>query len=89
MSISPRIKEIRSKIESEERITRDEALFLAESAPLTVLGEMATIVRERKVPGDSVTYLIDRNINYTNVCNTTVPSVGSTGSVQIIQNHTY
>ena len=37
-------------------------------APLLELGAEAHRVRERLHPGDIVTYIVDRNINYTNVC---------------------
>ena len=38
------------------------------NAPLIELGAEADRVRQRLHPGDVVTYIIDRNINYTNVC---------------------
>jgi cyclic dehypoxanthinyl futalosine synthase len=37
-------------------------------APLLELATEADRVRERLHPGDVVTYIVDRNINYTNVC---------------------
>jgi cyclic dehypoxanthinyl futalosine synthase len=39
-----------------------------ERAPLLELGAEADRVRKAKHPEDVVTYIIDRNINYTNVC---------------------
>jgi cyclic dehypoxanthinyl futalosine synthase len=50
------------------RITPEEALYLYTDAPLHALGEAADAVRRRRFPDNIVTYLIDRNINYTNVC---------------------
>jgi cyclic dehypoxanthinyl futalosine synthase len=50
------------------RITPEEALLLYTDAPLHPLGEAADAVRRRRYPDRIVTYLIDRNINYTNVC---------------------
>ncbi|GAA1736616.1 cyclic dehypoxanthinyl futalosine synthase [Luedemannella helvata] len=50
------------------RITPDEALLLYTQAPLHALGEAADTVRRRWHPEGIVTYIIDRNINYTNVC---------------------
>jgi cyclic dehypoxanthinyl futalosine synthase len=50
------------------RIGPDEALLLYTDAPLHPLGEAADAVRRRRYPDNVVTYLIDRNINYTNVC---------------------
>src|SRR3954470_22260842 len=43
-------------------------LELYEKAPLLELGQMADRVRGEKHPGETVTYIIDRNINYTNIC---------------------
>jgi len=50
------------------RISAEEALLLYTEAPLHALGEAADAVRRRRYPDNIVTYLIDRNINYTNVC---------------------
>jgi cyclic dehypoxanthinyl futalosine synthase len=50
------------------RITPGEALLLYTEAPFHALGEAADAVRRRRYPDGIVTYLIDRNINYTNVC---------------------
>ena len=45
-----------------------EALELYRSAPTPVLGQLADAIRRRKHPDGIVTYIIDRNVNYTNVC---------------------
>ena len=50
------------------RISPAEALLLYTDAPLHPLGEAADAVRRRRYPENIVTYIIDRNINYTNVC---------------------
>jgi len=50
------------------RLTRAEALELYERAPTHLLGRLADGVRARKHPEGIVTYIIDRNVNYTNVC---------------------
>ena len=50
------------------RLTPGEALLLYTDAPFHALGEAADAVRRRRYPDGIVTYLIDRNINYTNVC---------------------
>jgi cyclic dehypoxanthinyl futalosine synthase len=50
------------------RITPEEALLVYTEAPFHALGEAADAVRRRRYPDRIVTYLIDRNINYTNVC---------------------
>jgi cyclic dehypoxanthinyl futalosine synthase len=45
-----------------------ELLDFYTNAPLLELGAEADRVRQRLHPGDVVTYIVDRNINYTNVC---------------------
>jgi cyclic dehypoxanthinyl futalosine synthase len=50
------------------RIAPDEALMLYTEAPLHALGQAADAVRRRRYPDNIATYIIDRNINYTNVC---------------------
>jgi cyclic dehypoxanthinyl futalosine synthase len=51
-----------------ERLDPAEALALYTEAPTHVLGRLADAVRARKHPDRLVTYIIDRNVNYTNVC---------------------
>jgi cyclic dehypoxanthinyl futalosine synthase len=48
-------------------VTRDILDFYT-NAPLLELGAEADRIRAERHPGDVVTYIIDRNINYTNVC---------------------
>ncbi len=50
------------------RIDAEEALFLHEHADLGTLGRMADAVRLAKHPDGIVTYIVDRNLNPTNVC---------------------
>ncbi|HVE98824.1 MAG TPA: cyclic dehypoxanthinyl futalosine synthase [Mycobacteriales bacterium] len=50
------------------RITPEQALDLYVGAPLHALGRAADAVRRVRYPDGIATYLIDRNINYTNVC---------------------
>jgi cyclic dehypoxanthinyl futalosine synthase len=53
-----------------ERLDRDEAELLDERAPLLELG-LAADQRRRAQHGDGVvTYIVSRNVNYTNVCTT-------------------
>ena len=53
-----------------DRSTREfhEYLDLYQRAPLLELGQLADAARTRLHPDPVVTYIIDRNINYTNVC---------------------
>ena len=48
-------------------MTRDLLDFYT-NAPLLELGAEADRIRERMHPHNTVTYIVDRNINYTNVC---------------------
>jgi cyclic dehypoxanthinyl futalosine synthase len=57
------------KVLAGERISQDEALELFEHESLSTLGIMADLVRRRLHADGVVTYIIDRNVNYTNVCN--------------------
>jgi cyclic dehypoxanthinyl futalosine synthase len=57
-----------SVVEGSARLTDHEALFLFEHAPLPVLSQAAHAVRLRLNPPERVTYIIDRNVNYTNIC---------------------
>ena len=50
------------------RLTREQAQTLYADAPTHVLGRLADAVRARRHPERIVTYIIDRNVNYTNVC---------------------
>jgi cyclic dehypoxanthinyl futalosine synthase len=56
------------KVRAGGRLSADEALELYLEAPTHVLGRLAHDARGRKHPGRTVTYIIDRNVNYTNVC---------------------
>jgi len=49
-------------------ISAEEALLLYTEAPFHPLAEAADTARRRVVGDNIVTYIIDRNINYTNVC---------------------
>jgi cyclic dehypoxanthinyl futalosine synthase len=53
-----------------ERLSFEEGLLLYREADLLPLGMAANAARQLRVPGRVVTYLVDRNINYTNVCTT-------------------
>lgn len=50
------------------RITRKEALGLFEKADILTLGRMADEMRKRLHPKGMVTFVVDRNINYTDIC---------------------
>lgn len=50
------------------RLDVDEGIILLEQADLLLLGEAANRVRAMLHPERAVTFVVDRNINYTNVC---------------------
>jgi cyclic dehypoxanthinyl futalosine synthase len=62
------IEQLASKVKNGERLNGDQALLLYREAPTHLLGLLADSIRARKHPDRIVTYIIDRNVNYTNVC---------------------
>ncbi len=60
--------EILDKIEQGGRLEPDEALELWHKTDFFSLGALARKVRFRLHPERIVTYIVDRNINYTNIC---------------------
>jgi len=59
---------IQEKVLIRERLSRDEGLYLLRDADLLELGQLANTVRFRLHPEPLVTFVIDSNPNYTNVC---------------------
>lgn len=53
---------------TDSRVDRQEALELFTNCDLLELGERAHAFRRRRHPQNKVTFAIDRNINYTNIC---------------------
>ncbi|HLF13793.1 MAG TPA: cyclic dehypoxanthinyl futalosine synthase [Bacteroidota bacterium] len=51
------------------RLAPEEGVLLLKHAELLELGDLANGVRARKNPGPKVTFVVDTNPNYTNVCN--------------------
>ncbi len=51
-----------------ERISDDEAVELLESRDLVAVGRAADELRRRKTDPDRITFIVDRNLNYTNIC---------------------
>jgi len=62
------IDRILSKSADQQRLTAGEGLALLQHADLLTLGELAGSVRKRLHPERVVTFIVDRNINYTNIC---------------------
>jgi cyclic dehypoxanthinyl futalosine synthase len=59
---------IRERAEAGKRLDRAEGLWLLTDAPLLELGSLAQAARFRRIPEKRVTFVIDSNPNYTNVC---------------------
>lgn len=64
-----RLDAIEAKVLDGGRLEESEALDLLEHEDLATLGALADLVRRRLHPDRVVTYIVDRNVNYTNVCN--------------------
>jgi len=68
MPILCSVDAIAEKVFRDERISPEEALELLRHPNLVELASLADHRRRRLVPGDTVTYVIGRILNYTNVC---------------------
>ena len=62
------IQPILDRARAGERLTSADCTALLESHDIARIGVAADEVRQRKHPSGMVTYIIDRNINYTNFC---------------------
>ena len=65
----PSLTELLDRAAAGGRLSYDEGIRLYREAPLHDLGAAAHARRLAMHPGDTVTYVIDTTINYTNVCN--------------------
>jgi cyclic dehypoxanthinyl futalosine synthase len=57
------------KIHAGERTTPEEGLFILKNAELLDLGDLASEIRFKKNPLPNITFVVDTNPNYTNICN--------------------
>lgn len=62
------LNKVAIKVSNADRLDAKEGLFLFKHADLLTLGELANGVRNRLHPERLVTFIVDRNINYTNIC---------------------
>jgi cyclic dehypoxanthinyl futalosine synthase len=65
---SPTVVEILERALDGERLGDDEALALLRSRDLVAVGRVANEIRNRKHDPSRITFIVDRNLNYTNVC---------------------
>lgn len=68
--VRPSLDSLLVRVADGGRLSATEGLRLYEEASLFDLGLAADQVRRRKNAPDVVTYIVDRNVNYTNVCTT-------------------
>src|SRR5881392_3122462 len=66
--LTTNIDDIADKVYSGERLTWDDGRRLFHHHNLPELGALADHVRRKLNPDDVVTYVVGRNVNYTNVC---------------------
>ena len=64
----PQVAEILEKALDGERIDDADAVALLRSRDLVAVGRAANAIRNRLHDPDRVTFIIDRNLNYTNIC---------------------
>ncbi|MDA3904158.1 MAG: dehypoxanthine futalosine cyclase [Desulfuromusa sp.] len=61
-------KKIKTKIDTRQPINREEALWFLTKADLLKVGQLADEIRRKKHPEKRVTFVVDRNVNYSNIC---------------------
>jgi cyclic dehypoxanthinyl futalosine synthase len=65
---APTVAEVLEKALDGERIDDTDAVALLGSRDLVAVGRVANELRNRKTDSGRITFIIDRNLNYTNVC---------------------
>jgi cyclic dehypoxanthinyl futalosine synthase len=64
------VGKVLERARSGERISDDDAVVLLRSRDLVSVGRAANELRNRRTDSERVTFIVDRNLNYTNVCYT-------------------
>lgn len=59
---------ILSRVLDGQRLTDDQFIKLYDEGDLLAIAQAANAIRDRRFPNKTITYVIDRNINYTNIC---------------------
>jgi cyclic dehypoxanthinyl futalosine synthase len=67
---APSVARVLERALSGERISEEDALTLLRSRDLVPIGRAADTLRARRTDPSKVTFIVDRNLNYTNVCYT-------------------
>ena len=68
LTSTPTVAEILGRVLDGERLGDEDALTLLESRDLVAVGRVANEIRSRKHDPSRITFIVDRNLNYTNVC---------------------
>lgn len=61
-------EKILKEILAGRRMNEEELIALYKGASLLNIAKAANIIRQRRFPENTMTFIIDRNINYTNIC---------------------
>jgi len=64
------VRDVLDRSLSGERISDEDALTLLRSRDLVAVGRAADELRNRKTDPDRITFIVDRNLNYSNICYT-------------------
>ena len=67
---SASVRDVLDKALAGERLDDVDAVVLLESRDLVAVGRVADELRARRTDPERVTFVIDRNVNYTNICHT-------------------
>ena len=69
-AVATPVREVLDRALDGDRLTEDDAIVLLRSRDLVSVGKVANEIRNRKADSGRITFIIDRNLNYTNVCYT-------------------
>jgi cyclic dehypoxanthinyl futalosine synthase len=64
-----KLETIYTKIQNQVRISPEEGLFILRNAQLLDIGHFANDIRFKKNPEHYITFVVDTNPNYSNICN--------------------
>jgi cyclic dehypoxanthinyl futalosine synthase len=64
------VRDVLERVLAGERLSDEGAVALLESRDLVAVGRVANELRNRRTAPERVTFIVDRNVNYTNVCYT-------------------
>src|SRR5262249_10949785 len=65
---TPLVEDVLEKARDGERLSDDDAIALLRSRDLVAVGRVANEIRNRMADPRKVTFIVDRNLNYTNDC---------------------